>query len=95
MLALVAGQQFPARGQRVPQPAALGQHADDPQDPDSALVRLLAGRDSWQRAADATPLEHWAAGTAGLHHQFVTANCKLFASGPAQGLCFSFCFSFS
>lgn len=95
LLSIVAWQQFPARGQRFPQPATIGQHADDPQDPDSSVVRLLAGRYTWQRAAYATSLEHWAAGAAGIHHQFVTANCKLFVSGSAQGFSFGFGNGFS
>lgn len=41
-IALVPRQQLPAGRQRLPQPAAVGQHAHDAQDPDRPVLRVVA-----------------------------------------------------
>lgn len=39
-------QQFPACGQHVHEQTPVGQHPDDAEDTDSAVLRELAGRDT-------------------------------------------------
>jgi hypothetical protein len=80
--ALVAGQQFPARAQRVPtQQAVVGQPADrSAQNPNRALVRLLAGGHAGQRRglAHSEALEYWTSGAPWIRHQLVTTHGTFF-----------------
>lgn len=78
-VSVVAGQQFPARRERIPEQKTVGQHADDAQDPDSPVVRFFAGRNAGRRTTHPAPFQHRTAREERLHRQSIPThgNCEM------------------
>lgn len=82
------GQQFPARGERVPEPSSIRQHPAGAQDPHRSILRLLAWRHARRRRrpAHAPPLQHRAAGAPRLQRQPLATDRKTIIYQPTETL---------